>query len=115
MVVWHYCAGVLPLEKRHYEYPPISGSRPENKAACNREAHRHPSETNPHASTHTVRNATLQGLVQYLAFGWRAVCALVCVDAGRGYSSTEITLGYARYLASRRHLHRSKLGSIQLL
>lgn len=69
----------------------------------------------PHASTLTVTNTVLQGPVQYLAFGWRAVCALVCVDAGRGYSSTKVTLGYARYLASWRHLHCSKLGSIQLL
>lgn len=55
------------------------------------------------------------GLVQYLAFGWRAVCALVCVDAGRGHGSTKVPLGNARNLASWRHLHRSKLGSIQLL
>lgn len=55
------------------------------------------------------------GLVQYLAFGWRAVCALVCVDAGRGHGSTKVPLGNARNLSSRRHLHRSKLGSIQLL
>lgn len=54
-------------------------------------------------------------MVQYLAFGRRAVCALVCVDAGRRYGSTKVTLGYARYLASWRYLHCSKLGSIQLL
>lgn len=113
MVVRCYCAGVLPLEKWHYKYSPISGNHP---AACNWEAHRYPSgKKYPQPYMQVVRNTTLQDPVQYLAFGWRAVCALVCVDAGRGYSSTKVTLGYARYLPSRRHLHRSKLGSIQLL
>lgn len=51
----------------------------------------------------------------YLAFGWWAVCALVCVNAGRRYSSTEVALGYAWELSSWRYLHGSELGSIQLL